>query len=183
MSLTSCCEKGPVAVPDDEDPGPWAEVGQKNKRASFRTTLIFLLEFTAQVISFAILFWFMFGRDGGIRVDYLAFLPVIWIAMRYGIRGIVTGLLALNFGIVLCLQLVPTSPELVTELGFLMMAFSGTGLLLGSAVTERRGIAEELNERTIFLKSLIGNSPFAIAVQDRNAGISLVNDAFLDLFQ
>jgi diguanylate cyclase (GGDEF)-like protein/PAS domain S-box-containing protein len=141
-----------------------------------------VMEVLMYAACFTLLFWFMFGPLLSRRIDYLVFLPVVWIAMRYGIRGIVTGLLFLNFGIVLSLQVVPPTPELFTKLEFLMLAFSGTGLIVGSEVTERQGIAKELKENTIFLKSLIGNSPFGIVVQDAKAGITLVNDAFLDLF-
>jgi len=64
----------------------------------------------------------------------------------------------------------------------LMLATSATGLIVGSAVSERRRIANELRERTIFLNSLIENSPFAIVVLDRRAKIQLYNQAFANLF-
>jgi len=42
-------------------------------------------------------------------------------AMRRGIRGGVTGLLALNFGIVVTLRFVPVSAETFTNLGLLCL--------------------------------------------------------------
>lgn len=141
-----------------------------------------ILEFSLQLISFLPVFWFMFGRLESRQIYFLAFLPIIWIAMRQGIRGVVIGLLALNFGIVVSLRLVSVPPEVFTRLGFLMLAVSATGLALGAAVSERQRIAVQLNERTLFLDSLIANSPFGIVVQDREGKIQLFNGAFADLF-
>ena len=54
----------------------------------------------------------MFGTTGG-RYDhfYLCFIPIIWIAMRQGVRRVVTGLLALNFGIVVAMHLFPPTVD------------------------------------------------------------------------
>jgi PAS domain S-box-containing protein len=155
----------------------------EEKKETASSQVLETLEFVMQGASLLVILCLMFGRTEPLRLDYLAFLPIIWIAMRHGIRGVVSGLLALNFGIALSLRLVPSSPELSTKMGVLMVAFSATGLILGSSVTERQSIADELKERTAFLKSLIGNSPFAIVAQDLQTGINLVNDAFLELFQ
>jgi diguanylate cyclase (GGDEF)-like protein/PAS domain S-box-containing protein len=145
-------------------------------------TTIQILELTAQAASFLLLFWVMFRTSGSEPLFYPAFLPVIWIGMRRGIRGAVIGLLALNFGIVVSLRLVSVPPEVFTKLGLLMLAVSATGLILGAAVSERKRIADDLKERTIFLNSLIENSPFGIVVQDRHGRIQLCNQAFTNLF-
>jgi two-component system, sensor histidine kinase and response regulator len=79
---------------------------------------------------------------------YLSFIPVIWIAMRQGIRGIAVGLLALNFGIVVAAHSDFLTPGIVLKIGFLMFALSATGLIVGAAVTERHRIAHDLQERT-----------------------------------
>src|SRR5260370_8243022 len=63
-----------------------------------------------------------------------------------------------------------------------MLASSATGLILGAAVSERERIASDLKERTIFLNSLIENSPFGIVVHDRDGNVRLYNDAFVSLF-
>jgi diguanylate cyclase (GGDEF)-like protein/PAS domain S-box-containing protein len=74
------------------------------------------------------------------------------------------------------------SAETFTKLGLLMLAISATGLILGAAVSERERIASDLKERTIFLNSLIENSPFGIVVHDRDGNVQLYNDAFVSLF-
>ena len=146
--------------------------------ATFKT-----LEVAAVAEAFYLVFWLQFAGPEPRDLFYLAFLPVIWIAMRWGTRGAASGLLALNFGIVVSLRLVRVSTEALTEVSGIMLVVSATGLILGAAVTERSRIADELKERTVFLKSLIENSPFGIVVQDHHSGIRLVNDAFVELFQ
>ena len=63
-----------------------------------------------------------------------------------------------------------------------MLVVSATGLIVGSAVAERRRVGEELNERTLFLNSLVENSPFGIVVQDLSGAVQICNDAFANLF-
>lgn len=141
-----------------------------------------VLEVVGQAASFGLVFWIMFGVADSRQLSYPAFLPIIWLGMRRGIRGAVTGLLALNFGIVVTLRFVPVSGETFMKLGLMMLAVSATGLILGAAVSERERIASDLKERTIFLNSLIENSPYAIVVHDRDGNIHLHNDAFATLF-
>ena len=142
-----------------------------------------ILEIIGQVAAFVGVFWIMFGASASDQLFYPAFLPIIWIAMRQGIRGTVTGLLGLNFGVVVSLRLLSVPANVFTRLGLLMLAVSATGLILGSAVSERQRIADDLKRRTIFLNSLIENSPFGIVVQDRTGAIQLCNQAFTNLFQ
>ena len=156
--------------------------GSEAEREVFGTTTPQILEFTGQAAALVLLFWIMFGGPAPRQLFYLAFLPVIWIAMRQGIRGAVSALLALNFGIVASIRFMSVSAEIVTKLSLLMLATSATGLIVGSAVSERRRIANELRERTIFLNSLIENSPFGIVVLDRRGTIQLFNQAFANLF-
>lgn len=141
-----------------------------------------ILEVTGQAASFGLLFWLMFGLPEHKQLFYPAFLPIIWMGMRRGIRGAVAGLLALNFGIVFTLRFVPVSAATFTRLGLLMLSVSATGLILGAAVSERERIASDLKEHTNFLNSLIENSPFGIVVHDRDGKIQLHNDAFAALF-
>ena len=156
--------------------------GREWARGSQEITALRILEVTGQAASFGLLFWIMFGVSDSRQLFYPAFLPIIWMGMRRGIRGAVTGLLALNFGIVVTLRFVPVSAETFTKLGLLMLAISATGLILGAAVSERERIAGDLKERTIFLNSLIENSPFSIVVHDRDGNVQLYNDAFVSLF-
>src|SRR5256712_14071309 len=95
---------------------------------------------------------------------YLSFLPVIWIAMRQGIGRVSGGSLLFNFGVVLSLRVFNADSIATVKLGALMLAVSFTGLIVGSAVSERHRIGHELHEQTLYLHSLIENSPTGIVV-------------------
>src|SRR5579862_3852764 len=143
-----------------------------------------LAEAVGQAAAIIAILWVMFGpRFGGRQLFYLSFVPIIWIAMRQGIRRVVSGLLALNFGIVVAMHIFPAAPGVPSKLGLLMLVISGVGLIVGSAVSERHRIAIELQQQTVHLNSLIENSPFGIVVLDPTGYVELTNAAFDTLFR
>jgi diguanylate cyclase (GGDEF)-like protein/PAS domain S-box-containing protein len=142
-----------------------------------------VLEAIGQVTSIALVLWIMFAPTLGYKqLYYLAFVPIIWIAMRQGIQRVVTGLLIFDFGIVIALKIYPTPPDGLTKIALLMLTVSGTGLIVGAAVTERHRMAKQLSERTDFLNSLIENNPLGIVVHNREGRVQLCNEAFANLF-
>ncbi len=142
-----------------------------------------VLEAIGQLASIILVLWIMFGRTLGYKqLYYLAFVPIIWVAMRHGIKRVVTGLVIFNFGIVIALKLLPVPPDSLTKIGLLMLTVSGTGLIVGAAVTERHRMAKQLRERTAFLNSLIENNPLGIVVRDQAGRVQLCNEAFANLF-
>jgi diguanylate cyclase (GGDEF)-like protein/PAS domain S-box-containing protein len=147
-------------------------------------TLGTLTEACSQGLTIAAVLWVTFGtKDGRYDHFYLCFIPIIWIAMRQGVRRVVTGLLALNFGIVVAMHLFPPTVDQFDKVALLMLVLSAVGLIVGSEVSERHRLAIDLNERTTYLDSLIQNSPLGIAVLDREGGVELANSAFERLFQ
>ena len=143
-----------------------------------------VVEAVGQGISILVLLWVMFGDPlGRLQLFYVSFVPIIWIAMRHGIKRVVTGLLALNFGIVVALRIFPQEPTVLPKVGMLMLVVSFTGLLVGSAVSERLRMGRELRAQTDYLNSLIENTPLGIVVLDKNGRVELCNDAFERLFQ
>ena len=147
-------------------------------------TLGMLAETVAQGLTMLIILWVMFGTEDG-RYDhfYLCFIPIIWIAMRQGVRRVVIGLLAMNFGIVVAMRLFPPTAALFAKVALLMLVLSAVGLIVGSEVSERHRLGMDLHERTTYLDSLIQNSPLGIAVLDRQGSVELANAAFQKLFQ
>jgi diguanylate cyclase (GGDEF)-like protein/PAS domain S-box-containing protein len=162
------------------------KTAQKDDRSETKTRQIELrdvLEAVGQTTSIVLVLWIMFARTLGYRqLYYLAFVPIIWIAMRHGIQRVVSGLLIFNFGIVIALKLYPVTPDSLTKVGLLMLTVSGTGLIVGAAVTERHRMAKQLSERTSFLNSLIENNPLGIVVHNREGRVQLCNEAFANLF-
>jgi diguanylate cyclase (GGDEF)-like protein/PAS domain S-box-containing protein len=149
-----------------------------------RLTLTAVTEVCGQTLTIAAVLWVMFGsKDGRYDHFYLCFIPIIWIAMRQGVRRVVTGLLALNFGIVVAMHLFPPTPFVLAKVALLMLVQSAVGLIVGSEVSERQRLAIHLNEQTTYLDSLIQNCPLGIAVLNRGGNVDLANSAFEKLFQ
>jgi signal transduction histidine kinase/DNA-binding response OmpR family regulator/HPt (histidine-containing phosphotransfer) domain-containing protein len=108
-----------------------------------------LLELGGQICALLFSLWVLFGAPFlHFQIFFLTFVPIIWIAMRQGIQRVVSALLALNFGIVVILHFVPLTTIVLPEYELLMFVVSATGLIVGSAVTERHRLAVELLERT-----------------------------------
>src|SRR5579864_202607 len=129
--------------------GPSDHPGKKRSARMQTGSFWPLVEWGSQICALLLSVWIMFGAPFlHFRAFFLAFVPIIWIAMRQGIQRVVTGLLALNFGIVIALHFSPPTPDRFPEYGLFMFVISATGLIVGSAVTERHRLAVELLERT-----------------------------------
>jgi diguanylate cyclase (GGDEF)-like protein/PAS domain S-box-containing protein len=138
-----------------------------------------LVEACAQTLAIFGVCWAMFGlNDGRYGHFYTCFIPVIWVAMRHGIRRVVTAVLALNCGFVVAMHLFPPTSEVLAKVGPFMLVLSAVGLIVGSEVSERHRLAIHLNQQTTYLQSLIQSSPFGIVVLDRQGQVEVVNPAF-----
>jgi diguanylate cyclase (GGDEF)-like protein/PAS domain S-box-containing protein len=140
------------------------------------------VEAIGQASSVLAVLWVMFGPHWAhLELFYLSFIPILWLAMRSGIRLVVIGSLAMNFGIVVSMHLFPPHPDLLAKIGLLMLVVSASGLIVGATVTERERLGAVLHERTTHLNSLFENSPLGIVVLNREARVNIVNDAFKKL--
>ncbi len=142
-----------------------------------------VLEGMGQACATLLVPFIIFGpRWRSLELFYLSFVPIIWIAMRQGIKRVACGLIALNFGVVIAMNFYPPPRIMLIKITFFMLAVSVIGLILGSVVTERLRIGTELQERTSYLNSLIENSPIGIIVLNRDHIVELTNPAFQKLF-
>jgi diguanylate cyclase (GGDEF)-like protein/PAS domain S-box-containing protein len=142
-----------------------------------------MVEGVAQAMAIVGVLWVMFGRTlAPYELFYLSFVPIIWAAMRNGIERATMAILMLDFGIVAALHFYPAAPSVVAKAGLLMLVVSATGLIVGSAVSERQHIGKELKQRTVYLDSLTANSPFGIVALDQAGKVELYNRAFEELF-
>jgi diguanylate cyclase (GGDEF)-like protein/PAS domain S-box-containing protein len=121
----------------------------------------------------------MFGTTwGSYRTFFLGFVPIVWIAMRQGIRRVVIGALVLNFSIVLAMDLAPPPVELLSKISLFMFVVSSVGLILGSEVSERNRVSLDLHEQSAYLNALIDNSPLGIVVFNQQGRVEFANPAF-----
>ena len=103
-------------------------------------------EIMAQTASIALTLWVIFGLEftDEFKFFYLLFLPLIWVAMRHGIRGATLAILGMQLGLIAAVQTSGHKAAAVIELQLLMLALAITGLYLGMAVTSRRLLEERL---------------------------------------
>lgn len=82
--------------------------------------------------------WAAYGTPKGVALDYtyFIFLPLIWMAMKYGFARAATVVLLINVGIAILVGgRIGNTNALTLQFG--LMALSHTGLLLGAVSTER----------------------------------------------
>ena len=152
---------------------------------SKRTPITFgaLVENCGQALMIPAVCWAIFGsKDERFGHFYICFIPIIWIAMRHGVQRVVTGLLAINFGIVVAMHVFSPTEAVFTKIGLFMLVLSAVGLIVGSEVSERHRLATTMKEQTTYLDSLIQNNPLGIVVLDRQGRVELANSAFEKLF-
>ena len=90
--------------------------------------------------------WIVFGLEStdAFKFFYLLFLPVVPIALRFGLDGAALALLAAELSVVVLVQLRGFQAATVTEFQALLLALTVVGLLIGAVVSERRRIERAL---------------------------------------
>jgi PAS domain S-box-containing protein len=141
---------------------PWIQERSKGSARTAKSGMLGAmssgrLELLGQLATIALTLWMVFGSKIGESYDlfYLCFLPVIWIAVRHGIPGVVSGILLLNLGSMAMLSLYPEDLHHLAMLQFLTLIVSLTGLTLGSLTTERRLIEAGLRQSEARMKAII----------------------------
>lgn len=99
---------------------------------------------------------------------YLLFLPVIWIAIRLGFRGVAIGLLATHLMLVSTALAQGYATYDFISFQMLMLILSATGLLLGGAISEIRSYDEKTRRQESELaratrQALVGATGTALA--------------------
>ena len=89
---------------------------------------------------------------------FLLSLPLIWIALMRGFKGISAALLALNSGVVLVPWLFRFAPVPLGELELLMIANCIVGLLMGAVVSDRKQADETLQQSEAKYRSIFNNA-------------------------
>jgi PAS domain S-box-containing protein len=115
------------------------------------------IESYAQGASILLSLWVVFGWNLVKSYDlfYLFFLPILWIAVRRGLRGATTAVVLLNSGAMLMLRVYSADPHRLTLLQILMLIVSITGLSLGSVISERELAEQESREGEARLEALV----------------------------
>jgi two-component system sensor kinase FixL len=116
------------------------------ERRAALTGLVRRGEFMLQVLVLAGTVWIIFyglGNDPS-RHFYLLFLPLIWIAVRFGLNGAIVATGVVQIGVVLGIHGERGIPMPIMELQALLVALTLTGLFLGVMVDQRQRAEENL---------------------------------------
>ena len=119
--------------------------------------------------------WAVLGPNANNSHDmfYIFFVPIIWIAVRRGLRGATTGILIVDVGIVFSLRLNPGDPSHFAVLQFLMLILSVTGLVLGSLISERDRSESRLSREEERIRLLLRNSTPTLVLSMKTAASAL----------
>jgi PAS domain S-box-containing protein len=152
-------------------------------RPALRERWTYAAESGAQAFSIFLVIWIVFGWNLPKRHEffYLFFLPIVWIAVRRGLRGATTGILALNFGVMLVLSEFPTDPHTLALLQALTLIVSLTGLTLGALVSESQKIHALLLEREERFRLAFEEGPVGMMMVSQDWWFINVNRAFAEM--
>jgi integral membrane sensor domain MASE1 len=100
----------------------------------------FSIEMGGQLAAIGLAFYMIFGFDRAAEYQffYLLFLPIVWIAARYGLEGVSVGLFVIQAGLIGALDWSNQVIRDVTKFQLLMLVLALNGLFLGVAKNEQR---------------------------------------------
>jgi PAS domain S-box-containing protein len=144
-----------------------------------RRALVKLLrwEVLAQIIAIAGVLWLIFPRTVGSRF-YPMFIPLIWIAARGGLAGVVAALLGIEACFITAIALLDLPANQVVKLQILMLTLSVTGLLLGAVISERERARALVAAGEARLKAIIDMAPDGMLIADMAGRVTMVNRQF-----
>jgi len=122
------------------------------------------VEYGLQLAAIGLGLWIIFGLE---RIDhfeyaYVLFLPLIWIALREGLRGATWGIVGTQIGLVAAVQIKGYDTDVMGQFQLLMLAVAVTGLALGAVVDQRRRAERSLRESEARLQTVVSTAPDAI---------------------
>jgi signal transduction histidine kinase len=139
-------------------------------------------EVLAQFVALTATLWIIFAvLTDQLRHFYPLFVPVIWIALRWGAPGAMLAALAIQIGLIIAAQHEHQGAPLV-DLQFLMLTLSFTALLLGAVVTERADALRKVAMREAEQRALLAMAPDAVLAVDSDGQVLMANQAALRLF-
>jgi len=166
---------------------PWAsrlaalkENGLPRRSPAWRT----ILEASLQSLSIlaALFASYVANLTGGDYLAYLSFLPVIWIALRRGLRGAVIAILLINTGSVLLFISSPGGTgQPALHLVFILV-LSITGLIIGAITSAQRRSEATLREGEERFRTLVESMQDIVFTLDRNQRHTGVFGPWLDRF-
>jgi signal transduction histidine kinase len=141
-------------------------------------------EVAAQLLAITLTLPLFAGITGieQVRFLYPLFVPIIWIAVRWGASGALMAIIAIQLSLVVQVQ-DEQLPMRFIDLQFLMLTLGITGLMLGTAVSERASALAELATRESELRALLAVAPDAVLTADADGQLRSANNEARELFR
>ncbi len=157
--------------------------GQPVRSAARRSFPRPTLSGIGQAFSIALTLYWVFGArvPDEFRPMYLIVLPLIWIALQRGFKGVSAAILATNSGVLLALWLFQFDLARLGELELLMIVNCIVGLIMGAVIKERRRAEEALSESDDKYRLIVENTGDNITVLDMNFRITYVSPSIRKL--
>jgi PAS domain S-box-containing protein len=140
-----------------------------------------LLESFGFLASLAILVYLAFGNSfaRGAHLFYLFFLPLIWIAIRRGFRGVVAALVLVDTSLAIMMHVAHQGLGDLAVLQFLMLILALTALLLGAIIGERKQAELRLTLEEERIRLILESAAEGIYGVDGEGICTFVNPAAL----
>jgi PAS domain S-box-containing protein len=140
-----------------------------------------ILESSGFIASLAFLIYLAFGNSfaRSAHLFYLFFLPLIWIAMRRGIRGVVVALILVDSSLAIMMRLAHQGMEDLAVLQFLMLILALTALILGAIIGERKKAEQTLADEEERIRLILESTAEGIYGIDRDGFCTFINPAAL----
>ncbi|HKY20256.1 MAG TPA: ATP-binding protein [Vicinamibacterales bacterium] len=90
---------------------------------------------------------FYFAGDYPYRSFYVLFLPLVWIAARWGLTGASLAQVAIQLGLIVCVQLADYRSATFVQLQMLMTGLCMTGLTIGGLASHRTRLELALQQK------------------------------------
>ncbi len=144
-------------------------------------TRVEILESTGFLASLTFLIYLAFGNSfaRSAHLFYLFFLPLIWIAIRRGIRGVVVALILVDSSLAIMMRVVHQGMEDLAVLQFLMLILALTALILGAIIGERKKVEERLADEEERIRLILESTAEGIYGIDPQGVCTFMNQAAL----
>lgn len=157
--------------------GPFLLANRSNWHHPGRLRAVVSLECLVLALFIGTILWVIFPRTVGSRF-YPMFIPLVWIAARYGLAGVASALLPIQAVFVGCISLLGLTSNQIVKLQILMLSLAATGLLLGAVITERERARRSVIQGEARLKAIIDMAPDGMALIDPEDRVEMVNRQF-----
>jgi two-component system, LuxR family, sensor kinase FixL len=127
------------------------------RRRIFRASLETALQIAAIIAALALVFGL--AQEQQFQLFYVLFLPIVWMAVRDGFKGVSVGILITQFGVIVGVELFRDDSRDLMAFQVLMLILAVTGLVAGELVTERRRTESQLrlHQESLAQRARLGN--------------------------